>query len=58
MRFLRLRPYQDVNRNKSLSYKHVVRHKRKMINKLNIQEININLSSERPCAIATKRYHQ
>ena len=28
---------------------------RKMINKLNIQEININLSSERPRAIAAKR---
>ena len=29
---------------------------RHMINKLNIKEININLSSERPRAIAAKRY--
>jgi len=29
---------------------------RKMISKLNIPEININLSSERPRAIAAKRY--
>ncbi len=28
---------------------------RQMISKLNIQEININLSSERPRAIAAKR---
>jgi hypothetical protein len=30
----------------------------KMYNKLNIKEININLSSERPRAIAAKRYKQ
>jgi len=29
---------------------------RKMISKLNIQEININLSSERPRAIAATRW--
>ncbi len=31
---------------------------RKMSSKLNIKEININLSSERPRAIAAKRYVQ
>jgi hypothetical protein len=31
---------------------------RKMISKLNMKEININLSSERPRAIAATRYQQ
>ena len=31
---------------------------RQMIRNLNIKEININLSSERPRAIAAKRYAQ